>query len=388
MMAQCPSITLVGNTSVSGALTAMDCQIEQSVEIGYNRMFGAGGAFAEILTVTLTIYIALLAYDFLTGRTRLTVSMMSPRLTTMVLVLTFVTFWPAYHTVFYTLFMGGPDQVVSAVLAQKGSALMNFAQHLDQLFVHFAHIAKSYETNPGDVSSVLSSRSVPVTLYWLSGMILLLSTLGVLILTRLVLYLLLILGPLFILLALFNQTRGLFNGWLKTVFVFAVAPVLTVLGGNGAMMMFVPLVDYIGEDPQRAANDLQPIMVLFMGSVIYAAFLVVLIWVAASLARDWQAALRDRPSNRPAAPDGGLVPQAAVAATQAVGGGVRRASPGDVFVSAAMPSGTVADLPVSRLAAVPPIAATGEVRLSRVRGLGQRFRPPASRAVPSEKRPA
>src|SRR3569623_1961563 len=93
----CPSITLVGETSVSGSLQAMDCHINAAVEPGYNRLFGAGGAFGYARTAMLIIYVALIAYGFLTGRTRLTVMMMSPRIMTMVLVLTFVSFWPAYH---------------------------------------------------------------------------------------------------------------------------------------------------------------------------------------------------------------------------------------------------------------------------------------------------
>ena len=181
----CPAISIAGETSVSGSLQAMDCQIEQSVEVGYNRLFGAGGAFAETLTVLLTIYVALLAYGFLTGRTRLTVAMMSPRLVTMALVITFVTVWPAYHTIFYGLFMYGPDQVASALLGQSGSAVMNFAQVLDGLFVRFADIAQSLENSPGTGISATASMSMPVVLFWLSGLILLVTTLGLLILTRL-----------------------------------------------------------------------------------------------------------------------------------------------------------------------------------------------------------
>ncbi|MEI9902971.1 MAG: type IV secretion system protein [Asticcacaulis sp.] len=48
--------------------------------------------------------------------------------------------------------------------------------------------------------------------------------------------------------ALFPQTRGLFNGWLRTSLVFALAPLLTVLGGTAALMLFVPLIQAIGDD--------------------------------------------------------------------------------------------------------------------------------------------
>ena len=37
-------------------------------------------------------------------------------------------------------------------------------------------------------------------------------------------------------------------------------------------------------------------VILFMGSLIYCAFLFTLMWVAASLVKDWQAAIREKPA--------------------------------------------------------------------------------------------
>ena len=378
MSGVCPAITLIGDTSVSGSLHAMDCKIEQAVETGYDRLFGAGGAFADTLTVALTIYVALLAYGFLTGRTRLTMAMLSPRLMTMVLVLTFVTVWPAYHTIFFGLFMGGPDYVASALLGQRGSAVMIFAQNLDTLFVRFADITRHFEPSPGTVASAFSSTSSATSLFWLSGMILLLSTLGALILSRLVLYLLLILGPIFIVLALFGQTRGLFNGWLRTSFVFALAPLLIVLGGTGALKIFVPLIDYIGNDPQRAAHDVQPMIVLFMGALVYAAFLLTLMWVASSLAKDWQAALRDKSSGDLPSLGNSRLPVATVAQWSAANISARTGEPDSRTQALTQAVGNMPSSITVQVAATANAAGrgAGDNGYSRVQGLGQRFRTP------------
>jgi len=350
----------------------MDCQIDQSVEIGYNRLFGAGGVFAETLTVLLTIYVALLAYGFLTGRTRLTVAMMSPRLVTMALVITFVTVWPAYHAVFYSLFMYGPDQVAAALLGEHGSAVMNFARLLDGLFVRFAEIAKDLDGTPAGAPSAAGaaagSMAMPVVLFWASGLVLLLTTLGLLILTRLILFLLLVLGPLFIVLGLFNQTRGLFNGWLRTSVLFALAPMLTVLGGSAALTLFIPLLNAIGADPETAVKTIQPIVVLFMGSLVYAAFLATLMWVAASLVKDWQAAWRDRASRSiaDAAPSatGAYAVAAAVSPSVETRDDRSRALQEAITVRAAVTGAP---------AAVPAGGAYND-RFARAQGLGQTFR--------------
>jgi type IV secretion system protein VirB6 len=406
MQGYCPDISLVGDVSISDSIQAMDCHINLAVATGYDRLFGQGGAFGYALQGLLVIYIALIGYGFMTGRTRLTMAMMSPRIMTMVLVLTFVSVWPAYHAVFYGLFMGGPDEVAAALLGQRGSAVMDFAQQLDGLFVKFADIARVLDPATAQAAAqhttvqsgitvanaaVQAPRSMSVTLFWLSGLCLLISTLGVLILTRLVLYLLLILGPVFILFALFPQTRGLFNGWLRTSLIFAMAPLFTVLGGTAAMLLFVPLIDSIGANPQAAAAQVQPMVILFMGSLIYAAFLFVLMWVSANLVKDWQATWREKPAS-----ELGLVSATLNAAAQTA------------TLNAVMAPSTVADryertgplvAAVSRDAmgasGQPGAAARAEVlglydpqargqsgdRFSRVQGLGQRFRPGAKPAI-------
>ncbi len=402
----CPDITLVGETSVSGSLQAMDCHINAAVETGYDRLFGAGGAFGYALTAMLILYVGVLAIGFMTGRTRLTLAMMSPRVMTMVLVLTFITFWPAYHAIFYGLLMGGPDEIAAALLNQKGSAVMNFAQSLDVLFVKFADIARALDAGNNAQNAgigVISSHSMPVTLFWLSGLFLLVSTLGVLILTRLTLYLLLILGPVFILFGLFPQTRGLFNGWLRTSLVFALAPLLTVLGGTAALMLFVPLIEAIGDNPQGAVDAVQPMVILFMGSLIYCGFLFTLMWVAANLVKDWQAAyVKDSGREKPATVGGGAAPtitpiypmpaQPAVPMITLNGGrgtsdAYERTAPLIAAVTRDSSGGSGGG--GSRAEGLglydPQARQTSGDRFSRVQGLGQRFRPsppPQGTALP------
>ncbi|WP_443750205.1 type IV secretion system protein [Asticcacaulis solisilvae] len=405
-MQYCPQITLVGETSVSGSLQAMDCHITQAVQTGYDRLFGPGGAFGHALQAALIIYVALIAYGFMTGRTQLTITMMSPRIVTMALVLTFVTAWPAYHAIFYGLLMNGPDEVAAALLGERGSAVMHFAQGLDGLFVKFADIAMQLDGNTAGqaatakadaASSMLGPKPMPVTLFWLSGLFMLVSTLGALILTRMVLYLLLIIGPLFIVLGLFPQTRGLFNGWIRTSLIFSLAPMLIVLGGTAALMLFIPLIESIGNDPQAAVKAVQPMVILFMGSLIYCAFLFTLMWVAASLVRDWQAALRDKPgsgrgSSAPApAPPVYQTPAPALAALS----GSARSS--DAFqrteplvTAVSRDAGQGAATPAARaetLGLYDPESRGGQGsadRFSRVQGLGQRFRSRPTSPLPSQ----
>jgi type IV secretion system protein VirB6 len=115
-----------------------------------------------------------------------------------------------------------------------------------------------------------------------------LSTAGLMLVLKIVLAVLLALGPLFIVFALFDGTRGLFEGWLKTAAAFALAPLLIVIGGVGAMAILAPVTDSLLDDPASLTTDLKPVFLLFMGTLIYAATLVALFWTAMSLARHWR----------------------------------------------------------------------------------------------------
>ena len=51
------------------ALTSLDCHIGAVVASSYGRLFGRDGAFGTVLTVLLTLYVAIIALGLMTGRT-------------------------------------------------------------------------------------------------------------------------------------------------------------------------------------------------------------------------------------------------------------------------------------------------------------------------------
>lgn len=256
----------------------------------YGRLFGEHGVFGAVLTVLLTLYVAFIALGLMTGRTRLTLSGLAPKVLAIGLVLTFATSWPAYQTVIYGLLVGGPEQIATALAGSNGDAA-HFAVRLDALLTRFADVTKALGDSAPGASKALGPLAGPqmaAALVWLSGMLILLGTAGALVLTRIVLALLLAVGPVFVVLALFRQTRGLFEGWLRTALLFAIAPTLTVLVGAGALAVLVPLIDAIADNPAAAINDLQPILELFLGSVVFVALIAMLTWTSASLVRGWR----------------------------------------------------------------------------------------------------
>jgi type IV secretion system protein VirB6 len=282
-MNQCAPFGAEGPAGVADALQKVDCLATDATAMSFGRLFGAHGSFTTALTIILTLYIALLAFNLLTGRSALRVSVLTPRMMTLGLVLTFATSWVAYQSVVWNLAIGAPDEVASVLVGTKGSATVLFAQQLDGLFGAITDAVSNI--NPS-VAAATPGLASPANILSIAALIMLLGTVGVLVVCRLALAALLILGPVFIVLALFEGTRGLFEGWLKSVAMFALVPLLTVVMGSGALVAIAPMVAGLeqagGEIPLKTAVS------ILVASIIYLSLMLLIFKVAANLTRGWR----------------------------------------------------------------------------------------------------
>lgn len=282
-MNQCEPFGAEGPAGVADALQKVDCLANDATAMSFGRLFGAHGSFTTALTIILTLYVALLAFNLLTGRSALRLSVLTPRMMTLGLVLTFATSWIAYQSVVWNLATGAPDEIASVLVGSKGSATLLFAQQLDGLFGAITEAVSNI--NPAAAAGTAGFAS-PANILSIAGLILLLGTVGVLVVCRLALAALLILGPVFIVLALFDGTRGLFEGWLKSVAMFALVPLLTVVMGSGALVAIGPMIaslaDSGGQIPLKTA-----VSILF-GSIIYLSLMLLIFKVAGTLTRSWR----------------------------------------------------------------------------------------------------
>lgn len=282
-MSACVPLQLDDGATLAGALESLDCQVNGAVAAGYGHIFGAHSVLGAALTAALTLYVAILALGLITGRTRLTLRALGPRVLSLGFILAFATAWPAYHAVVYGLLTGGPDQVASALLGAQSGATRAFAGRLDALFDALFQIGQNLSTTPRSPKLDMATN-----LIWSSAFLILLSTLGLLVIARIILAALLALGPIFIAFGLFAGTRGLFEGWLRLAVGFAFTPLLIVVGGSGLLSVLGPAIAAIGEDPAAAVERMRPIATLFGVSVIYTGLLLALAGTAITLTRGWR----------------------------------------------------------------------------------------------------
>src|SRR5438270_8745330 len=285
-MSQCPPFGADGPAGVADALAKVDCLASDATAVSLGRLFGAHGSFQTALTIILTLYIALLAFNLLTGRSALRVSVLTPRMMTLGLVLTFATSWMAYQSVVWNLATGAPDEIASVLIGSKGSATVLFAQQLDGFFDAITNAAANITPPNPAVAAAAPAFASPANILSIGALIMLLGTVGVLVVCRLALAALLIIGPVFIVLALFEGTRGLFEGWLKSVVMFALVPLLTVVMGSGAMVALGPMVANLGQ-PGVEITLRTAVSILF-ASVVYAALMLLVLKVSANLTRGWK----------------------------------------------------------------------------------------------------
>jgi type IV secretion system protein VirB6 len=223
---------------------------------------------------------------------------------------------------------------------------------------------------------------------WLGAMLLLLGTVGLLVTARIALALLLALGPVFVVLALFDGTRGLFTGWLKGLTMMALAPLFAVLGGTIMLEMAVPVLSALVAVPGKI--DQQAAMAFFLIGAVHVALMLMALVVSGMMVSGWQVfglvPSKERSSGSGDGPRvlaaGGAVqtaPRSTNVAPPSPGLAPRRVdlAPGQIAVAAndAGPAGTV-----SRETRVYATSGGGgqvsplNPATARTRGIGNRFR--------------
>lgn len=384
MNANCQAAVEGVGAGVAASLRAVDCIANEVTTQTFGRLFAPGGSLVPVLTILLTLYVAFFATSLLLGRSNLGVRALVPRMITLGLVLTFATSWLAYQSVVWNLAIGGPDWLATMATGADGSATTVFADKLD---VVFASIQQASQGQDGDVSAFS-----PAGIMWLGAMLLLLGTVGVLVTARIALAVLVALGPVFVVMALFDGTRGMFAGWLKGVAMLALTPVFAVIGGSVMLEIAVPVLGALNSAPGQI--DARAAMAFFLIGAVHCALMVMVIKVAATMVGGWTVfgLARERlsrgdalPQPAPALAPAALVqtpfsPAQAQAAAPAQGrridvSAMPVAAPANDSAPAA--PGAVRDTRIVTMAAPPghePLSAGAQ---SRTRGIGTRFRAPA-----------
>jgi type IV secretion system protein VirB6 len=229
---------------VQGLLSSVDCNAQALAQAGYGALAGPGSPLAPVLTLALTLYIAFIGFRLMLGLGPLRVGELTMSALKIGVIAALATQWPTYQTLVFDVLLRVPEQLGAAILKTAGGGGPLADNPLAGLQTAYDDLQKAALFYAGksapQTSPMLGGPGLGAMSLNLSAMLLLFNSLGVLLAAKIVLAILLSIGPVFIVLLLFDATRGLFEGWLRAALAFAFVPLLAVLGLVVELVMLRP----------------------------------------------------------------------------------------------------------------------------------------------------
>lgn len=248
-MADCGGFDPAG-PFVGGVLAAVDCRALGMAQDGW-RAFGGG----PWLTAALTIAVALMGYRLLLGQAQARDGMMLAL--RMGVALALITQWPAWEAVAYRVGIEGPESIAVTILGGDGArgALAarydRLAADIDEaLRIDGMQVAENKVQPGGKVLSSEAREQLARAQRWMTG-----AALGGLLAPRLMVALLLGVGPLFVGGLLFSGAQGLFIGWLRVLVGAMVAAVAALMVLGFELDVAGPQVALLLQDPGGNGAD-------------------------------------------------------------------------------------------------------------------------------------
>ena len=215
-------------------LDSVDCNVRFVTQSGYQAVSAPDSQLALALSALMTIYVAIFGLRLLLGLAPLRAGDLTMTAIKLGAVLALATSWPTYQQVVFDTLFRGPEQLAASMLSAiqpPGSMLRG--NPFDGLQIAFDQMqaAATFFTriSPPMASPFTGGVSFAALALNLSSYLTVFTTLGLILTAKIVLGLLLALGPLFVAFLLFDSTRGIFEGWLRAALGFALMPLFATL---------------------------------------------------------------------------------------------------------------------------------------------------------------
>jgi type IV secretion system protein VirB6 len=324
-MATCPTIDPQIGTAQT-LIQAVNCTVEQSVASSYGALMGSGGSMKGALTAVLVIYVALIGYRFMLGRSSIQMGDLVPRMVMIGAILALTTSWTTYQTLVYSVLTDGPQDMVRSITQGKPGQ-DTIAVRVDRVSKNLNEVANTWGKGPlgavattgpqssiaqaadaarqraetnGAMSSPLipnnTQSSAPNFLSW-SAMLLILTSAGSIVIAKALLGLLLAIGPAFALFALFENTRGLALGWARASFFLAFVPLLSTLASLGMLSMLEPMTSGLMAETGRGVFSLNTAISIFIAVLVMTGMILLAVRVSAMMVAGWVVSFKNQMSS-------------------------------------------------------------------------------------------
>ena len=296
--------------SAETMVNAVDCYIQSTVQAGYANLLGQGSIFSVALTIALTIYVAIIGYRLIFGRSTLNMSEMMPRMVMIGAVLALTSNWATYQVLVYDVLTDGPQEIVRAINPNDGD-VRGITERVDVLsgrMVDLADAWTEFDARPDQMSpggaTALAPDALPATVSGItafvtpkdslgpnmllfSALLLVLASAGVLVVAKIILGLLLMLGPIFAVLGLFTSTRGLTLGWGRAAVLMALVPVMAMMTSAGAVAVLEPVLTQMYVSAGQGVFSLRAALTILVIVLIMVAVSVQLFRIGRTIVSGW-----------------------------------------------------------------------------------------------------
>ncbi|KIP98110.1 conjugal transfer protein TrbL [Agrobacterium tumefaciens] len=186
------------------------------------RAYGiVGDEVMPVLRVALIVYVALYGIQLMLGLARISLGDFVSRIVKFMLILTLVQNWSVFNSLFYSWLSDTPEDLGRAILMASSSGITEPTNGLSMIVATAFNAASALAQQSGYFTilpSVLGGIIV------IGALVVVAIALAIIILSKVMMWVLVGTGPLFIACMLFNQTRSLGAAWFTQVFLYSLIP--------------------------------------------------------------------------------------------------------------------------------------------------------------------
>lgn len=304
----CTSINPAAGSSET-MMHTVDCYMQSTVQAGYANLLGPGSMFSYGLTTALTLYVALVGYRLIFGCSTLSMGEMMPRMVMIGGVLALTSNWATYQILVYDVLTDGPQEIAATINPAAGKA-GGIAERIDMLSGRMVDLADAWtefdarpeqsiptddtfepEAIPASASGITAfvapKDSLGPNMLLLSALMLVLASAGALVVAKIILGLLLLLGPIFAVLGLFTATRGLTLGWGRAAVLMALVPVMAMMTSAGAVAILEPLLTDMFVSASQGIFSLRAALTILVVVLVMVAVSVQLFRIGRTIVSGW-----------------------------------------------------------------------------------------------------
>ena len=242
---------ILANSFFSGTFSTVDAVIGDFVTRAYEHFIQAN---SSVITLSFVLYVMFIGYEFLSHTSNFNLTAVLKRLILMMCVFGLVMNWRLYHLFVYNIFTNEPARITQGLIGaiDGGHNSGGIVATLDSLYETVIDATIGFLSEVNFSMSGLSFIFYGV-LVFVIGSLMCGVTLLLFIYAKMMMAVMLALGPIFILFLMWDSTKGLFSAWLNALITIALIPIVT----SAILVLMLAVINVTLPNMSQPAEEMQ-----------------------------------------------------------------------------------------------------------------------------------